>query len=173
MKNTQAPTKQSSSAAKIRIFFTAAAVSTLLITSSCTTSQQVAYSPDANQHKVQTQSEPVSAESSWHQVSDQPPTWFPAGLSKDAETDYRHGDWVRAGEDGAMWFIPMHGIGNRSEQELRNEALAMTTKGQKIDRSLDRALDNAGALVGAAAEAYSFLAGGEGPAEIINDNHER
>jgi hypothetical protein len=174
MKNTQAPTDRSSSASNTRsAFFAAAAIATLLITTSCTTSQQVAYSPSTAQLKERTLPEPAPTAQGWHQVSEQPPTFFPVGLSKDAETDYRHGDWVRAGEDGAMWFVPIHGVGNRSEQELRNEALAMVTPGQKVNRALGSALDSAGDLVGAAAEAYSFLAGGEGPGEVISEKSNR
>lgn len=173
MKNTQAPSRQPSSTTKTRVLCAAAALATLLIHTSCTTSQQVAYSPGTNQVEAQTAPAAEPTEARWHLVSDQPPTWFPVGLDKDAKTDYRHGDWVLAGENGAMWFIPVHGVGNRSEQELRHEALAMATKGQKANRALDNALDNAGELVGAAAQAYSFLAGGEGPAEIITDMDQR
>ena len=176
MRNTQAPTDQASSTSKTRMIF-AAAIATLLITTSCTTSQQVAYLPDTNQVQSPAQPEAPTTESRWQLVSDQPPTYYPVGLSKDAETDYRHGDWVRAGENDTMWFIPIHGIGNRTEQELRHEALAMATKGQKVDRALDTALDGAldgaSGLVGAAAETYSFLAGGEGPEEIITEMNQR
>ena len=161
-------TPRSTSAINARSLICAAAASaSLLITSACTTSQQVAYSPGTS-HR-----EPAPSHAGWYQVTEQPPTYYPIGLSKDSETDYRHGDWVRAGDDGTRWFVPVHGVGTRSAKSLRSEALAMATPGQKVNRAVGTVLDNASDLVGAAASAYSFLAGGEGPEEIVADEARR
>lgn len=94
-------------------------ISGLLLTS-CTTSQPVAYQGDSSPQKV-------SSESCWYQVRQDPPVYYPVGVSKDAVTDYRHGEWVVAGENGALWFVPFAGARGNSANELTRQALAMRT----------------------------------------------
>ena len=89
--------------------------------------------------KLESESTPAktSKNPGWVLVAEEPPTFFPAGLPKDAPTNYRHGEWVKAGRRGTKWFIPRGGIGERSEASLREEALAATTRAEKVARGLE------------------------------------
>ncbi len=98
-------------------------ISCLLMTS-CVSSQSVSYQGESSTQKV-------SGESCWYQVRQNPPVFYPVGISKDAVTDYRHGEWIPAGEDGALWFVPFTGARGNSADELTRQAFAMRTDEQR------------------------------------------
>ena len=93
---------------------------------------------------------PVSTRtpSGWVAVQEEPPVYFPEGVSEDAETDYRHGEWVFAGERDAWFFIPFEGNGIRTAADLTEQALAQRTKAQKRAIAADRFRDKATRAVG-------------------------
>jgi len=99
--------------------------SSLLLTllSSCTTNSSTT-------QPVTSESLPPPPREAWVLVSEDPVTYFPKGFPKDANTDISHGEWVRAGDRDAIYFIPKGGVENRSEQELMVEAFSMRTKSQ-------------------------------------------
>jgi hypothetical protein len=100
-----------------------ALISCLLMTS-CVSSQQVS-------HQGKSSPQHVNNESCWYQVRQDPPVFYPVGVPKDAVTDYRHGEWIAAGNDGALWFVPFGGARGNSAGELTRQALAMRTDKQR------------------------------------------
>ena len=99
-----------------------AALAALTFTTSCTTSQPVAYQKSSSSPQ-----QLMVGPGDWYQVSNDPPVYYPVGVPKDVETDFRHGEWIFAGEGNAMWYVPFEGSEQRSEIELRRQALAMRT----------------------------------------------
>ena len=107
-----------------RIYLSVSALSAVLLLSSCATSQQVS-------HQGKSSPQRVNSEGCWYQVRQDPPVYYPVGVSKDAVTDYRHGDWIVAGKGGALWFVPFGGAKGNSADELIQQAFAMRTDEQK------------------------------------------
>lgn len=111
---------------------------------SCTTLFPVKDTPAAPVVKVQSPQ--------WYKVSSNPPSYFPKGLSKHAETSAYHGFWVNGG-DGSMWFVPKNGINGLSAAQLKADALSKapappkTKKVAAVTKTLKSATSTAGSSV--------------------------
>lgn len=105
------------------------AILSLCVFASCTPSEPSG-AESVSSGAVTTEPGSISPMEGWVKVSENPLTFFPEGLPKDADTTAASGDWVEAGPQNARWFIPREGYGGRTEQELFGEAFSMRTKSQ-------------------------------------------
>ena len=105
------------------------ALAVLLSFSACTTTTPEPAADDSVAD-VETAPPPPAPPSGagWILISENPSTFFPKSMPKDAATDHLNGEWVHSGDRSAKWFVPKGGIGTRTEKELQTEALSMRTQ---------------------------------------------
>ena len=127
-----------------QLTLTIATLATCVLLTSCATSKPVS-------HRGESSPQRVSSKSSWYRVKDNPPVFYPVGISKDAITDYRHGDWIAAGEDGALYFVPFSGSREASADELTRQAFAMKTEEQQSAIRRENVRQKAFATIGTTA----------------------
>lgn len=121
----------------------------LLTVTSCTTASRTSLAATSNATKQQ---------SLWYLTGENPPKYFPKGVSPDSPTSYEYGEWVYAGENGEPWFIPK-GLDKERRDELRKDAFAMRSASQRSALFMQNSMElTAKTLV------YTVVAVGEGMA---------
>jgi hypothetical protein len=71
----------------------------------------------------------VASSQHWVKVSSRPPTFYPRGVAAGCPTDHQSGEWVHTGDaQDTRYFIPFHGLGGQSRQDLVNEMLSMRSE---------------------------------------------
>jgi hypothetical protein len=65
----------------------------------------------------------------WVKVSSHPPTFYPRGIAANYPTDCHSGEWVSTADaQDTRYFVPFHGLGGQSRQDLVNEMLSMRSE---------------------------------------------
>lgn len=67
----------------------------------------------------------LASNKNWARISENPSSFVPRGLPKDAPADHLSGEWLQTQDGSTRWFVPKGGFGKRSEDELRSEAYSM------------------------------------------------
>jgi hypothetical protein len=91
----------------------------------------------------------------WSKVKNNPPTYYPKGVSADHPTTVSDGMWVMTGDSaGTRYFIPARGV---DTQGLTDEALAARTpeERKRIEKAGAREINPAG-MFGAAATGIGY-----------------
>lgn len=124
--------------------------------SSCTTLSTTT-SPEPNRKAEEESVAPVIE--GWRLVRIDPPTYFPEGIPTNVETDFKHGEWVDGGVQGAKWYIPHEGARGLSSRELAEEAFAMRSGTSKSEQAIRKVAD-VSVKTGLSAVALTAGAGG-------------
>lgn len=74
----------------------------------------------------------------WTLVTLDPPTFHPKGFPADSPTSGDYGEWVVARKNSARWFVPHHGFGEFSGQQLREEAFSWQQEVHKVQSKRKR-----------------------------------
>ena len=81
----------------------------------------------------------------WTKVHNNPPTWYPRGVSPDIETDHASGDWIYTEDaQGTRFFLPRHGIQSDRRKKLLADALAARSPEKKERIAHEEAVNSVG-----------------------------